>query len=61
MMRFGILVILLLATLTVTIVNAVAQDQAGVGAEMARKLQDPLANIAAIITDNDYKALSFMR
>lgn len=54
MMRFRTLVIVLLATFAVTIVNAVAQDEAGGGAaEMARKLQDPLASIAAIMTDND--------
>jgi len=46
------LAVLLLTT--VLAAPALAQDaQANAAAEMARKLQDPLANIAAVMTDND--------
>ena len=45
------LTVLFLATLVSG--PLLAQEQGDAAAEMARKLQDPLANIAALMTDND--------
>ena len=52
-MRKKILSLLLLVALASPATISLAEEQGGGAAEMARKLQDPLANIKALMTDND--------
>ena len=53
-MKMKILSLLLSVALTVPATVSLAEEKGGdAAAEMARKLQDPLANIKALMTDND--------
>lgn len=51
-MRKKILSLFLLIALAAPTTISLAEEKGGGAAEMARKLQDPLANIKAIMTDN---------
>jgi hypothetical protein len=48
-----ILLLIVLITLVAPATVSLAEDSGTGAAEMARKLQDPLANIKAVMTDND--------
>ena len=48
-----VLLITFICLLYVCASNSLAGEEGGGAAEMARKLQDPLANVSAFMTDND--------
>ena len=48
-----VLLITFICLLYVWSSNSLAGEEGGGAAEMARKLQDPLANVSAFMTDND--------
>jgi hypothetical protein len=52
-MKHSIETVVTLSLILVYSVVAYAEETGGGAAEMARKLQDPLANISALMTDND--------
>jgi hypothetical protein len=52
-MKTKIFVLYLLISMAAPAVISLAEDKGGGAAEMARKLQDPLANIAAVMTESD--------
>ena len=52
-MKRKILSLLIIVTLVAPTTFSLAEEGSDAAAEMARKLQDPLANIKALMTDND--------
>jgi hypothetical protein len=52
-MKYFTMAVVFLCFILACTVSAYADETGGGAAEMARKLQDPLANISALMTDND--------